>query len=305
MKQKVFDILIIGAGAAGLTAAIYSSRYALDVAIISKDTGGLAATAHKICNYPGFQEISGFELMYKVSEQAKKLGVKIFNEEVLEIKKKKELFVLKTPKNEYLSKKVIFSGGMQRRKLNIPGEEKLYGRGVSYCATCDAGFFKGKVVSVVGGSDAALSAALLLAEYASEVYIVYRKESFSRAEPAWVKLVESESKIKPIFNEEVIEILGQEKVESIKLKSGKELKTDGIFIEIGSEPNLNLLKDLDIKLEKGFIEVNKKQETNVNGFYAAGDITNNELKQIVTASAQGAIAAFSCFEKLKIESSEK
>ncbi len=304
-QKKVFDILIIGAGAAGLTAAIYSSRYALDVAIISKDTGGLAATAHKICNYPGFEEIPGFELMHKVSEQAKKLGVKIFNEEVLEIKKKKGLFTLKTSKNEYFSKKIIFSGGMQRRKLNIPGEEKLYGRGVSYCATCDAGFFKGKVVSVVGGSDAALSAALLLAEYASEVYIVYRKESFSRAEPAWVKLVESESKIKSIFNEEVVEIIGEEKVESIKLKSGKEIKTDGIFIEIGSEPNLNLLKDLKIKLEKGFIKVNKKQKTNISGFYSAGDITDNELKQIVTASAQGAIAAFSCFEELKIESGKK
>lgn len=306
MKQKkVFDILIIGAGAAGLTAAIYSSRYALKVAVVSKDTGGLAATAHKICNYPGFEEISGFELMYKISEQAKKLGVNILNEEVLQIENKKGIFIVKTLKNEYYSKKIIFSGGMQRRKLNVPGEERLYGRGVSYCATCDAGFFKNKIVSVVGGSDAALSAALLLAEYAKEVYIIYRKESFSRAEPAWIKLVESEKKIKPLFNEEVVEILGEEKVESIRLKSGKELETDGIFIEIGSEPKLEIINGLKIKTEKGFIEVDKKQETNIKGFYAAGDITNNELKQIVTASAQGAIAAFSCFEKLKIESSEK
>lgn len=306
MKQKeILDILIIGAGAAGLTAAIYSSRYALNVAVVSKDTGGLAATAHKICNYPGFEEISGFELMYKISEQAKKLGVKVFNEEVVEIKKKKEIFILKTNKNEYYSKKIIFSGGMQRRKLNVPGEEKFYGRGVSYCATCDGAFFKNKIVSVVGGSDAALSAALLLAEYAKEVYIIYRKESFSRAEPAWIKLVESENKIKSLFNEEVIEILGNEKVESLKLKSGKKIETDGIFIEIGSEPKLELIKELKIKTEKGFIKVDKKQETNINGFYAAGDITNNDLKQIVTASAQGAIAAFSCFEKLKIESNKK
>lgn len=304
-QNELFDVLIIGAGAAGLTAAIYSSRYALNVAIISKDTGGLAATAHKICNYPGFEEISGFELMHKISEQAKKLGVKIFNEEVLEIKKEKGIFIVKTYKNEYSSKKIIFSGGMQRRKLNVPGEEQLYGRGVSYCATCDGAFFKNKIVSVVGGSDAALSAALLLAEYATEVYIVYRKDNFSRAEPAWIKLVESEKKIKPLFNEEVVEISGNEKVEFLKLKSGKKLETDGIFIEIGSEPKLELINKLKIKTEKGFIKVDKKQETNIKGFYAAGDITNNELKQIVTASSQGAIAAFSCFEKLKIESSEK
>ncbi len=306
MEQKdIFDVLIIGAGAAGLTAAIYSSRYALNVAIVSKDTGGLAATAHKICNYPGFEEISGFELMHKVSEQAKKLGVKIFNEEVVEIKKEKIIFVVKTLKNNYYAKKVIFSGGMQRRKLNVPGEEKLYGRGVSYCATCDGGFFKNKIVSVVGGSDAALTSALLLAEFASKVYIIYRKESFSRAEPAWIKLVDSENKIEKLFNEEVIEISGEEKVQSLKLKSGKKLDVDGIFIEIGSEPNLKLIENLGIKTDKGFIKVDKKQETNIKGFYSAGDITNNELKQIVTASSQGAIAAFSCFEKLKIEKAGK
>lgn len=304
-QENLFDILIIGAGPAGLTAAIYSSRYALNIAVISKDTGGLAATAHKICNYPGFKDISGFELMQRIAEQAKDLGVKIFNEEVLEITKKKGIFTVRTNKNEYYSKKVIFSGGMERRKLNVPGEERLYGKGVSYCATCDGGFFKNKVVVVVGGSDAALTSALLLGEFASKVYIIYRKDSFSRAEPAWIKLVNSENKIEKMFNEEVTEILGENKVESIKLKSGKEIKTDGIFIEIGSEPKLELLKNLNIKLERGFVKVNKKQRTSLAGFYSAGDITNNELKQIVTAASHGAIAAFSCFEELKIEESKK
>ena len=135
-QDNLFDVLIIGAGAAGLTAAIYSSRYAMDVAIVSKDTGGLAATAHKICNYPGFEEISGFDLMHRISMQAKKLGVRIFHEEVLKITKEKETFTVKTNRNEYHAKKVIFSGGMERRKLNVPGEERLYGKGVSYCATC-------------------------------------------------------------------------------------------------------------------------------------------------------------------------
>jgi thioredoxin reductase (NADPH) len=302
---NIFDLLIIGAGAAGLTAAIYSARYALNVAVISKDTGGTAATAHKICNYPGFKESSGFELMQKISEQVIALGVPIINEEVLEIKKEKGLFLVKTSKNDYFSKKVIFAAGMHRKKLNIEGEKRLYGRGVSYCATCDAGFFRNKIVSVIGGSDAALSAALLLAEFASKVYIIYRKDKFFRAEPAWIKLVESEKKIEPIFNEELIEIMGEKKVDSIKLKSGKILKIEGVFIEVGSEPKLDLIKSLDISQENGFIKVDKKQETNQKGFYAAGDITNNELKQIITAASQGAVAAFSCFEELKLEKEKK
>jgi thioredoxin reductase (NADPH) len=273
----------------------------MKVAIISKDTGGLAATAHKICNYPGFKQISGFELMNNIAEQTKDLGVEIISEEVEDILKEKDIFVVKTNKNEYRSKKIIFSAGMHRKKLNVPGEQRLYGRGVSYCATCDAGFFKNKIVSVIGGSDAALTAALLLAEFASKVYIIYRKEKFIRAEPAWIKLIEKEKKIESIFSEEVIEINGERKVESVSLKSGKELKLDGVFIEVGSEPKLDLIKNLNIDNDRGFIIVDKNQETNQKGFYAAGDITNHELKQIVNAAAQGATAAFSCFNELKME----
>ena len=302
-KKDVFDVLIVGAGAAGLTAAIYSSRYALKTIIVSKDTGGLAATAHKICNYPGFEEISGFELMQKVSNQTIKLGVPIVNDEVIEIKKQDDIFYVKTRKEEYLSKKVIFSAGMQRRKLEVPGEDKLLGRGVSYCATCDAGFFRNKTVAVVGGSDAALTAALLLSEFASKVYIIYRKEKF-RAEPAWINSVNNEEKIEPVFNEEILEIVGDKKVESVRLKSGKSLNLDGVFIEIGSEPKLELVENLGVQLEKNFIKTDKNQETNISGFYAAGDITANELKQIVTACSQGAVAAFSCFEKLKNQDSQ-
>jgi thioredoxin reductase (NADPH) len=298
-SEKVFDLLIVGGGPAGLTAAIYAARYALDVALISKETGGLAAMAHRICNYPGFRDISGFELMSKISEQVKDLGVPIFIEEVKEIIKDKDIFIVKTLKKEYRAKQIIFAAGMKRRKLNIEGEVKLYGRGISYCATCDACFYKNKVVSVIGGSDAALSAAILLAEYASKVYIIYRRDKFFRAEPAWVKLVEKEKKISSLFNEELVEIMGDKKVEKIKLKSGKIMPIDGVFIEIGSEPDLSILKNLDVANKNGFILTDQNQMTNIEGLYAAGDITNNELKQIVTAEGQGATAAYSCFEKLK------
>jgi thioredoxin reductase (NADPH) len=301
VQENFYDVLIIGAGAAGLTAAIYASRYALKVGVIAKETGGLAAMAHKICNYPGFKEISGYQLMMQISEQVKDLGVPIINEEVDSITKKDNYFLVKTFKKEYLAKKIIFAAGMKRRKLDIPGEARLYGRGISYCATCDAGFFKNKVVAVVGGSDAALSSASLLADFAKKVYIIYRRENFMRAEPAGVKLIEQENKIESLFNEEVKEIRGEKKVESVLLKSGKELKLDGIFVEIGSEPKLELIQSLGIKTDKGFIETDKYQKTNVEGFYAAGDITNHELKQIVTAASQGAIAAYSCFEELKKE----
>jgi thioredoxin reductase (NADPH) len=297
-NKKAFDVLIIGGGVAGLTAAIYSSRYALNTAIVSLDIGGIATTAHKICNYPSYKEISGFELMNKVNEQVKELEVSIFYEEVKSIYKKDDIFFVKTSNSEYTSKKIIFAAGMRRKKLNVPGEEELLGRGVSYCATCDGGFFKDKIVAVVGGSDAALSSAMLLSEYAKKVYILHRRNGFFKAEPAWTKLVKENKKIKSFFKEEVISINGKTKVESIKLKFGKELKVDGVFIEVGSEPSLNIIEKLNIETERGYISTNKNQETNLEGFYAAGDITNNELKQIVTAASQGAIAANNAYKSL-------
>jgi len=303
-KKKIFDIIIVGAGPAGLASAIYSARYGLDIMIISKEAGGLASTAHKICNYPGFNEISGFELMNKILDQASNLNVHISYEEVVKIEKEKDLFKLETYENKYISRKIIFAGGMIRKKLGIKGEDEFYGKGVSYCATCDAGFFKNKKVAVIGGSDAALTSAILLSEYASEVYIIYRRDKFYKAEKPWIKIVEENNKIKTIFNEEVIEIVGtkdNKKVEKLLLKNSGEFKVDGVFIEIGSEPNLNITEHLKIEEDNGYIKTNKQQKTNIHGFYAAGDITDCNLKQIVTAASQGAVAAFSCFEELKKE----
>jgi thioredoxin reductase (NADPH) len=308
-EKKILDIIIVGAGPAGLASAIYSARYGLDIMIISKEAGGLASTAHKICNYPGFNEISGFELMNKFLEQVRNLNVPLVYEEVLKIEKNKDkLFVIETYENKYFSRKVIFAGGMTRKKLGVKGEDEFYGKGVSYCATCDAGFFKNKKVAIIGGSDAALTSAILLSEYASEVYIIYRKDKFYRAEKAWIQIVEQNPRIKSIFNEEVLEIIGDEnnkKVKKLLLKNSGEFDIDGVFIEIGSEPNLNVIQFLNVEEEDGFIKTNKQQQTNIPGFYAAGDITNCNLKQIVTAASQGAISAFSCFEELKKEGIKK
>jgi len=295
----VYDLIIIGAGPAGLTAAIYARRYLLNTLIIGKLPGGMITEAHKVCNFPSYNYISGIELMKKVIEQVKDLGMEIKQEEVKEIKiQQNKDFSVKTGKGDYIAKKIILAIGRKRRKLNVLGENKFLGKGVSYCATCDAGFFKNKIVAVVGGSNAAVTASLLLSEYAEKVYIIYRKEKFFRAEPAWIKQVEKNKKIKTIFNANVKEIYGADYVKGLKLDTKEDLKVDGIFIEIGSSPDEILANKLGLKKEKGYIKVNKKQETSLKGIYAAGDITNNFLKQVITACGEGAIAASSAYEEI-------
>ena len=296
-----YDLIIIGGGPAGLTAAIYAARYKINLLVLTREVGGLAATAHKICNFPSYETISGFDLMQKILVQTQKLGVPIEYKDVKSITKNGERFKISTHNGDYIAKKVIFTGGTEHLQLGIKGEAVYLGKGVSYCATCDAAFFKNKQVAVIGGSDAALTAALLLSEYCNKVYIIYRQDKFFRAEPSWIELVEKEKKIETLFNEELIEIGGSSKLELLKLKSGKDLQVDGVFIEIGSKPHLEMLDSLNITKDKNYIVVNQKQQTNVEGFYAAGDVTNNELKQIVTAAAQGAVASFNIFQELRRE----
>ena len=298
--METYDLIIIGGGPAGLTAAIYAARYRLRTLVFSKEAGGLAATAHKICNFPSHKEINGLELMKRMTQQVEGLGVKIKYEEVKKIEKN-DSFKVYTSSSGYEAKKIIFSVGTQRKKLGIKGEKEFLGKGVSYCATCDAGFFKDKTVAVIGGSNSALTAALLLSEYASRVYIVYRRNKFLKAEPAWVHLVEKDKKIKVLFNEEIKEIKGKDKVNGVVLNSGKKLKLEGLFIEIGSVPSLSFLEPLKVKKEKDYIVTDKNQKTNVHGFFAAGDITNNTFKQIIIASAEGAVAAYNVYEEIQEE----
>ncbi len=297
MKENVYDVIIVGAGPAGLTAAIYSGRYLLNTLVIGELDGGTISEAYEVCNFPTYPNISGMDLSLKMLEQVKKLGIEIKHEIVEDIKSK-ENFEIKTNNATYKSKKIILAIGREKRKLGLKNEKELLGRGISYCATCDAGFYRDKIVSVIGGSNAALTAALLLSKYAEKVYIIYRKEKFFRAEPAWVKQVESNKKIISIFNSNIIKINGTEQVESIVLDTNKELTVDGIFVEIGSEPNTKLANQLKLKLEKDYIIVDKFQKTSLTGVFAAGDITNNSLKQVITACGEGAIAANSAYEEI-------
>lgn len=295
-----YDLIIVGAGPAGLTAAIYAARYKLNVVVIGKETGGLAATAHKVWNYPSHKEISGMELMKRMVEHVKSLEVEIINADVLKVSGKDGGFVVKTRSKEYKCKKIIYASGTVKSELGVKGEKEFVGKGVNYCATCDAGFYKGKVVGVVGGSNSALSSALLLTEYASKVYIIYRKGEFFRADPSWIERVEKNKKIEVLFNEEIVEIYGSKIVEGVKLKSGKNLQLGGLFIEIGGAPHTYVLDGLGIKTDKkGYIITDKSCRTSVQGIYAAGDVTDGVLKQIVTAAGEGAVASFGVFMELR------
>ncbi len=294
----MYDLIIVGGGAAGLTAAIYASRYKMNILVIAKQIGGAIIDTHKIENWPGEKSISGLELMSKFEEQAKALGVEIKEEEVKKIQKGFKVF---TDKKEYEGKTIILAMGTQRRKLNIKGEDKFSGKGISYCATCDAAFFKNKIVAVVGGSDSAARAAQICLGYAKKVYIIYRKDKM-RAEPALVEELENNKKIEFIYNANVTEIIGNKMVEKVKLDIGKEIKLDGLFIEVGGTPAIALATDLNIKTnENGYIAVDSEQKTNVPGVYAAGDITTASagFQQLITATAEGAIAAFSAYKFVK------
>lgn len=300
--EKTYDLIIIGGGPAGLSAAIYAARYQLKLVVFSKNIGGLAATAHRICNFPSYNEIKGFELMQRFTKHAEELGAKTIYEEAIKLEKKDYWFIVYDEKGKYKCKKIIFAGGTLRTRLNIPGEGKFLGNGVSYCATCDAAFFKNKITCVVGGSDAALTAALLLAEYSDNVYIIYRGNEFTKGDPTWVDSVKKNKKIKIIFNDEIAEILGDRVVEKIKLKSGKEMKMQGVFVEIGSTPDTHILAPLKVAVdERGYVIADKEQRTNIYGLFAAGDATNNKLKQIVTAASEGAVAAYGAYKDITEE----
>jgi len=296
-----YELAIIGAGPAGYSAAIYAVRAGIKTIVFDKGIGGgLAAISPNIENYPGFDSITGMELAEKMKQHASKYTDIHFSEEVKNIAKTDDGFIVETINDSYQVKAVLLCTGTEYRKLNVPGEEELTGKGVSYCATCDGFFFKGKKVAVVGGGNTAVVEAIYLRQIGcEEVNLIHRRDQL-RAEKAYEDEAR-EKKIKIHFNKVVEKIIGSEKVESLLLKDTKtgektELKVDGVFISIGEVPQNDLAKKLGVKLdESGYIVVDKEGRTNVEGVYAAGDITDG-LRQVVTACAEGAIAALTSTE---------
>jgi len=277
--NSVYDIAIIGSGPAGLTASIYASRYKLSNIVFGKVLGGEITGAHKVCNFPGLQDISGVDLGMRMYEHAKSLGGQYIAEGIKDIKKENNMFVLisETGK-EYLSKTVIIATGTNRNKLNLPNEEHYLGKGLSYCCTCDGMFFKNKIVAVVGGSSAATMAASMLSDIAKKVYIIYRGTQL-RGDKTWIDDVLDRKNVEIIYTTVITALEGKDKLERIKLSkpyNGSEyLDVDGIFVEIGSEPSIDIPSKLGVELdEKGYIKVLGNQSTNVEGVWAAGDCTN-------------------------------
>lgn len=307
---EIYDVLILGAGPAGMTAGLYSARYARKTAIVGEEIGGVCMKGGDYENWPGTKKISGFELMQSFKGHVESYGVPIIAKKVTSIEKKENLFVVKMGDEEIHGKTLIVSFGTKHRKLDIPGEKELIGKGVSYCATCDGMFFKGKdVVAVIGGADSAAKAALFLSEVARKVVIIYRKEEL-RSEPIYKERIEKKENIEIVFNSTPTEIIGKDKVEAIKIQDSggeeTEIATQGVFIEIGAVPCNELLTKLGLDADEGcYVKADREMKTNIEGVFVAGDLTNNKLKQVVTAAAEGAIAAHSAhsyLQRLKVPS---
>lgn len=302
--ENIYDLIIIGSGPAGLCAAIYAERAKLSCVTMEKNymSGGQIMNTYEVENYPGLMGINGFDMAEAFLDHAKKLGAKFVTDEVEDIIEEDGVKKIITSKNTYYAKTVLISTGATHRKLAVKGEEELSGMGVSYCATCDGAFFKGKTVAVVGGGDVAVEDAIFLARICEKVYLIHRREQLRAAKVLQENALKNE-KIVPVWNTVVTEIVGEEQVEGIKIKevvSGAEsrLDVDGVFIAVGIEPNTKWLKGL-LKLDEGgYIQAGEDCKTNVEGIFAAGDVRTKPLRQIITAAADGANAITSIQEYL-------
>ncbi len=299
----MYDLIIIGGGISGLSAAMYGQRLGLKTLTLAELPGGLITTTHLVENWPGIKKTSGPDLANDMIEHAKANDAEIKNERVTKIEKvendsKCPEFKVQTASGNYPTKTLLIATGTKHRNLNVPGEKELENKGVSYCALCDGGFFKEKTVCVVGGGDSAAKEALFLSEHASKVYIIVRRDVL-RAEPINAERVEKNDKIEVLYNTEISEIFGDEHVEKVRFKdgegkySGEEMEMDGVFLAIGHIAQTEIAKELGVELnDKGEIKINRKSETNINGVFAAGDCTNTEFKQAITGSAEGVTAAY-------------
>lgn len=306
MSERDYDVIIIGAGPAGLTAGIYCARNGLKTLILEEKTpGGLAAEASLIENYPGFIDgVSGLDLVDRMVKQAKKFTVQINElEQVIELALEGKRKIVQTEIKRYIAPAIILSSGCHCKHLNVVGERLFHGKGVSYCAVCDGPLFRNRQLIVVGGGNSAAISALYLSELAAEVKLIHRRDVL-RAEDVLIKELKRKG-VKVLLNTEIVEIKGEHIVKDAILFNNKTEKTvgvpvDGIFIHIGEVPNSKIAKEAGVDIDNaGYIIVDPKQRTNIEGVYAAGDVTNCDVKQIGTAVGQAIIAAIEVFGFLK------
>lgn len=293
---QIYDVVIIGAGPAGLTAAIYAARANLKTIMIERGVpGGQMVNTEEIENFPGFESILGPDLSTKMFSHATKFGAEYSYGEITSIQIDGTYKLVQTSNQTFKTKTVIIATGTEHKKLNIPGEKEFSGRGVSYCAVCDGAFFKEKELVVVGGGDSAVEEALYLTRFASKVTVIHRREQF-RAQPILQQRLFDNNKVEVIWNHTVEEIIGASKTEKLILKNvtndtKSEFKADGVFIYVGMYPLTKSFTDLPITNSEGFILTNDHLETSIPGIFAAGDCRDKMLRQVVTATADGSIAA--------------
>ena len=302
------DIIIIGAGAAGLTAAIYAVRAGLTVKVYEKNFyGGQIAETSEVENYPAIEKITGVELATNIYNQAVAQGVEIVFEAVTSVELSKSPKVIHTAQNACKAKAVILANGVKRRKLGCPGEESLTGRGVSYCATCDGAFFKDRVTAVVGGGNTALEDALYLSNICKKVYLIHRRDAF-RGEKALEKAVYTKKNIEILFDAQVTEIKGEQRVNAVTVSQSEkepyDIPVDAIFIAIGLMPDNSLFAS-EVSLDAyGYFDAGEDCKTNLQGVFAAGDSRAKLLRQIITAASDGAVAAQQAFHFINEHYSE-
>ena len=298
----MYDVIIIGAGPAGLTAAIYLGRAGKKVLILEKNVyGGQIVNSKEVENYPAISKISGFDFSNNLYNQAKNFGAELKYETVVNLTKDKEVT---TNRGKYQAKSIIIATGLSNRTLEIDGVDSFIGRGISYCATCDGNFFKDKVVAVVGGGNTALEDAIFLSNICKKVYIIHRRTTF-RGEKILQDILNKKENVEFVLNSNVVKINGNELLESIIINTNneeKELKIDGLFLAIGQIPNNSYIDIIDLD-EKGYAIANEDCKTNIDGIYVAGDFRTKKVRQLVTAASDGATAAINAIEY--IERSDK